>query len=189
MFPAIMDEMRNWGNTFALVGRLKPGVSIAQAQAESDILFPQLKAAHQDWWEDYSSTLTGLKEFVTGKLRRSLIVLWCAVGVILLIVGVNLSNLLLARAAARSKEFAMRMALGAGRGRLIRQLLTESLVLSIARCAAWPGVGICHHHLSGSSGIHRAAVAEQRARGWRRAGVDNSDRSGDRRFIRLRSWT
>jgi predicted permease len=130
--PAYMDVLRNWGNTLALIGRLKPGVSLAQAQAEADILFPELKAAHKEWWGDYSSTITGLKEYVTGTLRRSLIVLWCAVGVILLIVGVNLSNLLLARAAARSKEFAMRMALGAGRARLIRQLLTESLVLSLA---------------------------------------------------------
>ena len=130
--PGIMDELRTWGNTLALVGRLKPGVSLTQAQAEADILFPQFRAAHKDWYEAYLTTVTGLKEFVSGKLRRSLIVLWCAVGVILLIVGVNLSNLLLARAAGRSKEFAMRMALGAGRGRLIRQLLTESLVLSIA---------------------------------------------------------
>jgi len=130
--PAYMDVLRNWGNTLALIGRLKPGVSLAQAQAEADLLFPELKAAHKEWWGDYSSTITGLKEYVTGTLRRSLIVLWCAVGVILLIVGVNLSNLLLARAAARSKEFAMRMALGAGRARLIRQLLTESLVLSLA---------------------------------------------------------
>lgn len=130
--PAIMDVLRTWGNTLAVVGRLKPGVSITQAQAEADVLFPQLKAAHKDWFESYESTIVGLKEFVTGKLRRSLIVLWCAVGVILLIVCVNLSNLLLARAAARSKEFAMRMALGAGRGRLIRQLLTESLLLSSA---------------------------------------------------------
>jgi predicted permease len=130
--PAVMDQLRTWGNTLALVGRLKPGVSVAQAQAEADVLFPQLKAAHHEWWSDYSSTITGLKEFVSGKLRRSLIVLWCAVGLIMLIVCVNLSNLLLARAAARSKEFAMRSALGAGRGRIVRQLLTESLLLSSA---------------------------------------------------------
>jgi len=80
-----------------------------------------------------------LKDHVSGKLHHSLVVLWSAVGVILLIVCVNLSNLQLSRAATRSKEFAMRRALGAGRGRLIRQLLTESLVLSIAGAA----LGLC----------------------------------------------
>lgn len=130
--PAIMDFWRTWGNTLAVVGRLNPGVTIAQAQAESNILFPQLRAAHPDWYQDYRATITGLKDHVSGKLRRSLIVLWCAVGLILLIVCMNLSNLMLARAAARGKEFAMRSALGAGRGRLFRQLLTESLVLSSA---------------------------------------------------------
>jgi predicted permease len=128
--PAIMNDIRNWGNTLALVGRLKPAVSVSQAQIEADILLPQIKAAHPDWWGDYTSTITGLKEHVSGKLRRSLIVLWCAVGLIMLIVCVNLSNLLLARAAARGKEFALRSALGARRGRLFRQLLTESFVLS-----------------------------------------------------------
>ncbi|HEY6292855.1 MAG TPA: ABC transporter permease, partial [Terriglobia bacterium] len=128
--PAIMDFWRTWGNTLAPVGRLKPGVSVTQAQAEANVLFPQLKAAHPDWFEDYKSTLTALSDHVSGKLRRSLIVLWLAVGLILLIVCVNLSNLLLARGATRSKEFAMRSALGAGRARLIRLLLTESLVLA-----------------------------------------------------------
>ena len=83
-----------------------------------------------------------LKDYVTGKLRRSLIALWCAVGAILLIAGVNLSNLLLARAAARAKEFAVRGALGASRGRIVRQLLMESLVLSGAGAALGLGLAL-----------------------------------------------
>lgn len=130
--PYIMDDFRDDGNDLALIGRLKPGVTLAQAQSEADQLFPQLYFDHKhpEYGKVYTGQLTGLKEYVSGKLRRALVVLWCAVGLTLLIVCVNLSNLLLARAAARSKEFAMRGALGAGRGRLVRQLLTESLVLS-----------------------------------------------------------
>jgi ABC-type antimicrobial peptide transport system permease subunit len=94
---------------------------------------------HPDWYEDYASELTTLKDHVSGKLHRSLVVLWFAVGVILLIVCVNLSNLQLSRAATRSKEMAMCRALGASRGRLIRQLLTESLVLSVGGAA----LGLC----------------------------------------------
>ena len=133
--PAVMDDIRDWGNTLALVGRLRPGLSVAQAQAEADVLMPQLKAAHKEWWGDYTSTILPLKDFVSGKLRRALIVLWCAVGLILLIVCVNLLNLMLARSAARGKEFAMRSALGAARGRLLRMLITESMVLSAAGAA------------------------------------------------------
>jgi predicted permease len=132
--PVIYDDIRDEGNTMALVGRLNPGVSLAQAQAEADLIFPTLPFSlkHPEYGFGYTANLLGLKDYVSGKLRRSLIVLWCAVGLILLIVCVNLSNLLLARAAARSKEFAMRTALGATRGRLVRQLLTESLILSFA---------------------------------------------------------
>jgi predicted permease len=130
--PAIFGDMEDWGNTMALVGRLKPGVTLGLAQSEADSLFPQLHSnlKHPEYGDNYTANLMGLKDYVSGKLRRSLIVLWCAVGMILLIVCVNLSNLLLARAAARGKEFALRTALGAGRGRIVRQLLTESLVLS-----------------------------------------------------------
>src|SRR3984885_9730224 len=130
--PYIMDDFRDDGNDLALVGRLKQGVTLPEAQSEADQLFPQFyfEHKHPEYGKGYTGQLTGLKEYVSGKLRRSLIVLWCAVGLILLIVCVNLSNLLLAQAAARSKEFAMRKALGATRGRLIRQLLTESLMLS-----------------------------------------------------------
>ncbi len=116
----------------AIFGRLKPGVTVAQAQAEANVLMPQLRAAHPEWFMAYTADLSSLKDYVSGKLRRSLFVLWGAVGLILLIVCVNLANLLLARMASRSKEFAMRSALGATRGRLIRQLVTESLVLSAA---------------------------------------------------------
>ena len=129
--PVYMQDIRTWGHMLSVIGRLKPGVTVGQAQAETDTLFPQLKGDSNPYWStDVHTTISLLKDHVSGKLHRSLIVLWCAVGLILLIVCVNLSNLLLARAATRSKEFAMRRALGAGRKRLLRQMLTESFVLS-----------------------------------------------------------
>ena len=132
--PVPMDEIRDEGNTLALFGRLQSNATVGQAQEEVNRLFPELPAnlKHPDWKPGYTAGVQTLKDYVSGKLRRSLIVVWIAVGLILLIVCVNLSNLLLARAASRRKEFALRSALGAGRGRIIRQLLTESLVLSSA---------------------------------------------------------
>jgi predicted permease len=138
--PAVMDDIRNWGNTLSIVGRLKPGVTLGHAQAESDLLFPAIKASIRGEEMDYSSKLVGLKEYVSGERRRSMIALWSAVGMVMLIVCVNLSSLLMARATARNKEFAMRVALGARRGRLLRQLLTESLVLATA--GATLGLGL-----------------------------------------------
>ena len=117
---------RDWGNIITLIGRLKPGVTLAQAREDA-----RLAAPHMCWNNKYPQSCgdykdavvpVPLKDYVSGKLRRSLVVLWSAVGAILLIACVNLSNLLLARAAARSKEFAMRGALGASRGRIVRQL-------------------------------------------------------------------
>ncbi len=131
--PYVYDRVREYGNMLSLTGRLKPGVTLAEAQAEADLLFPTLDGSVKRGYKGgYTAQLWDLKEFISGSLRRSLIVLWGAVGLILLIVCVNLSNLLLARAAARSKEFAMRSALGAARSRIVRQLVTESLVLSAA---------------------------------------------------------
>ncbi len=146
--PAILDDIRDAGNTLALVGRLKPGATLAQAQAEADLLFPHLvpNLKHPGWGGDYTARLMGLKDYVSGKLRRSLVVLWSAVGLILLIVCVNLANFLLARAAGRSKEFALRSALGAGRGRLVRQLLAESLTLSFAGAVLGLGLAFSITH-------------------------------------------
>lgn len=135
---ALYGPPRDWGNIITLIGRLKPGVSIPQATQDAARVAPTM------CWNNkrprscgsYKAPLpTPLKQHVSGRLHRSLVVLWAAVGMILLITCVNLSNLLLARAAARSREFAMRGALGAGRGRIIAQLLTESLVLSAAGAA------------------------------------------------------
>jgi predicted permease len=135
--PLVLDEQRDWGNIVTLIGRLKPSLNIAQAQAEARLVEPNLcwnvkypKSCGAYVGKDSSMQLRTLKEYVSGRLHRSLIVLWCAVAAILLIACVNLSNLLLARAVARGKEFAVRGAVGAGRGRIIRQLLIESLVLS-----------------------------------------------------------
>jgi predicted permease len=140
--PAINDDMRGWGNVFLVVGRMKQGVTVAQASGEAQRLFPDFyfSKSHPNWGKGYKAWLQPLKDHVSGSLRRSLELLWCAVGLILLIVCVNLSNLMLARTAARSKEFAMRSALGAGRMRIVRQLLTESLVLSVAGAALGMGL-------------------------------------------------
>ncbi len=129
----LYGEQRNWGNIVTFIGRMKPGVTLAQARQDAAAVAPSM--CHNNLRPASCGTYktpvpTSLKDYVSGRLHRALTVLWCAVGMILLIACVNLSNLLLARAAARSKEFAMRAALGAGRGRIVRQLLTESLVLS-----------------------------------------------------------
>ncbi len=135
-FP-ISDETDRQGNTLAVIGRLAPGMSVAQAQADLDLVNRQLAQADPDRW-GLGARVSGLQQHITGRFRRALLVLTWAVGLVLLIVCANLSNLLLARASSRAKEMAVRSAVGASRARLVRQLLTESLVIS--GCGAVVGV-------------------------------------------------
>ena len=135
-FP-LTPETNEMGNTSALVGRLKPDANFLEsAQAEFNLLGQRLTAEHLKDRNEFQPVLSSLKAHVTGRLRLALIVLGCAVAVVMLIVCANLSNLLLARNATRQKEMAIRVALGAGRRRLIRQMLTESIVLSGAGAVA-----------------------------------------------------
>jgi predicted permease len=132
VFQPLQEVIDGWDGDYdyICIGRLKPGLDLTQGLAELQVLTSQMNAAHQIESQPHPECRP-LQEVITGSVRTSLMVLFAAVMALLLIVCVNLTNLLLARASARSREFSIRTAIGAGRGRLVQQILTEIAMLSL----------------------------------------------------------
>jgi len=152
------NELESRGSrSYGIVGRLKPGVSLSQAQAELDTIIAAWFARFPDSYDPatrFGGTLYKFHEQVVGGMQTALVILLGAVALVLLIACANLTTMLLARAGAREREFAIRVALGAGPARLLRQMLTESVLLALIGGTAGALLAIWGLDLLRSIGSH-----------------------------------